>query len=405
MIGSVLMIILSGLWVVQSAVPIMASVETSPSTTWDLRWNNSAIDDGGASALLSSIDLNETTSPEGVWGDLAFPDLSVISFLDDTRMSVFNNANSAEFFHFVFTLPALRPSLSYETVPEENIHLSSVSNFTDIPNGLYEPFTIIGINSVVDLPQGSNGGPSGNRQYFWLNDSLWIQSSMGTMNKRVDLFQVHLGPWDRSQKDFHGFGDDDASIEKGNIEQPDNPDGCPSIVVISAYLAADDLSAGNIIVLLCSQKIQEVQAEGSLRANETRRVGERSLLSPPLTNESTAIYLTNGTDGVYSFNYRVEPHLLNFTQSRGTVINAVLDPFFNHMVFGLNGSPLEDMTGPNNIDRLKDSINRLHKRYMVQVMNTPIFRKTLDHSYPKTQQPFNGTANALVSRLTVDYTL
>ncbi|KAI0185170.1 hypothetical protein EV127DRAFT_503334 [Xylaria flabelliformis] len=349
MIGSVLTIVSSGLWVVQSTIPTMASVETSPSTTWDLRWNNSAIDDGGASSLLSSIDLNETTSPEGVWGDFAFPYLGVINFLDDTRMSRFNNANLAESFHFVFTLPALRPSLSCETVPEGNIHLSSVSNFTDIPNGLYEPFTVISIDSVVDLPKGCNGGPSGDRQYFWLNDSLSIPSSMGG---------EHF--WRGSlDDDFHDFGDDNASIEKGNIEQPDNPDGCPSIAVIFADLGADDLSAKNITVLLCSQKIQEVQAEVSLRANETGRVGERSLLSPPLTDESTAIYLTNGTDGIYSFNYRVETHFSNFTQSSGTVINAVLDSFFNHVVFGLNGTPLEDMTGPDNIDKSKDSINRL----------------------------------------------
>ncbi|KAI1738035.1 hypothetical protein F4680DRAFT_426859 [Xylaria scruposa] len=62
------------------------------------------------------------------------------------------------------------------------------------------------------------------------------------------------------------------------------------------------------------------------------------------------------------------------------------------------------MIGPNNIDKLKDSINRLYKRYMVQVMNTPIFRKSLDHSNSITQQSFNGTAIALVSRLTVDFT-
>ncbi|KAI0546007.1 hypothetical protein F4679DRAFT_587934 [Xylaria curta] len=384
MIGSTLTIVSSGLWVVQSTIPIIASVETSSSTTWDLRWNNSATDDGGASALLSSIDANETISPEGVWGDLVFPDLGVINFLDETRMSRFNSADSAESFHFVFTLPALRPSLSCETVPEENIYLS-VSYGNNIVYGNNQPVTIIGINSVVNLPKGCNGGPSDDRQYLWLNDSLSI---------------VHLSLRDRSSKDFLDFGKEYGS----KIEQPDNPNGCPSIVVNFAYLAINDLSTKNVTVLLCSQKIQEVQAEVSLRANKTGRVGERSLLSPPLTNKSTATYLTNSTDGAYSFNYYIKKNFYGLTRFTGTAIEATLDYFFNHVVFGLNRTPLEDMTGPNNVDKLKDSVNHLYKRYIVQVINTPIFRKPLNHSHPVTQQSFNRTANALVSRLTVDFT-
>jgi hypothetical protein len=46
----------------------------------------------------------------------------------------------------------------------------------------------------------------------------------------------------------------------------------------------------------------------------------------------------------------------------------------------------------------------LYRRYMVQVMSTPIFRKSLDGTDPAGQQVFNGTATVLVSRLTVDVT-
>ncbi|KAJ2987827.1 hypothetical protein NUW58_g4295 [Xylaria curta] len=398
-IGGILTIVSSGLWVVQSATPFTTDIQTSPTTTWNLRWNESAIDDGGASVLLNSIDWNETISPGGVWGDLVFPDLDLINYLDEPGKSTFTSTNSTEPPYFAFEVPALRPLLA-----------------------------------LVDLPKGCHGGPTGDRNYLWLNlsllasfelskESFWI----GGINDehQANILIIHLGPWDPDREDFGDIGDNDRigsngyfgetipelflgsrNHSYGSTKQPDNPNGCPSISIIFGYAGLHDLTASNITVLLCSQKIQEVQAEVLLRTNETGRVGQTSLLSPPITNESTAIYLTNGTDGVDSFNYRVEPHFfVNFSGIEYPGLPGIkLDPFFYHIFKASNGTPLGDMAGTDNVEVLKDAVNRLYNRYMVQVMNTPIFRKPLDYPHSSSPQLFNGTAHFFVSRLTIDFT-
>jgi hypothetical protein len=184
--------------------------------------------------------------------------------------------------------------------------------------------------------------------------------------------------------------------------QPDNPNGCPSVGIVLAYVGARDLATDNVTVLLCSQKIQEVQVEVRLRGDETGRIGADSLLAEPVTAESTAKYLTNGTDGIESFNYRVEPH---FAKNLSDIAqgNAALDHFFGHLASGSNGTALEDITGRENTQALIDAVNVLYKRYMVQVFNTLIFHRSLNSSEQRNQL-LNGTANATASRLTVDFT-
>ncbi|KAI1751217.1 hypothetical protein F4782DRAFT_199495 [Xylaria castorea] len=97
---------------------------------------------------------------------------------------------------------------------------------------------------------------------------------------------------------------------------------------------------------------------------------------------STAKYLTNGTDGIDYFNYRIKPHL----ESEFAVFNDLtfqaegLDVFFEQLVLGASRVALEDIEGPSNVDKLRSAVNSLYQEYMVQVMNTSIFRKNLTAS-------------------------
>ncbi|KAI0165796.1 hypothetical protein GGR57DRAFT_448770 [Xylariaceae sp. FL1272] len=409
-IGSALAIVSSGLWVVQSITLTSTDINTTLSTTWDLRWNNSANDDGGAAALLSSIDLNETASPDGVWNSLVFPDISATNFSGvEKGSSIHDNINK----NVTYMLPALRPTLLCDAVPTENIRLSLI-NSTDVWNNPLAANYYIGINTVIDLPAGCPGGPHGDRGYIWLNDSLTTTSTEPAW--RAELYDVHLGPWNQSRQDFHDVGDSPVGYSNpyttfGSINQPDNPNGCPSIVAILARVGPEDLAADNVTVLLCSQMIQEVQTRVSLRSNTTGRIGQQSLLLPPSPNESTAVYLTNGTDDIASFNYRVQPHFdANFTFS-GLGDGATVK-FFNHIVAGSDPTSFEAMTGPSNVETLESAVNRLYQRYMVQVMNSPIFRRTIQAQDTTTtnttnmQQSsiINGTASAVTRRLIIDPT-
>ncbi|KAI1120749.1 hypothetical protein F5Y10DRAFT_289328 [Nemania abortiva] len=168
-IGSALTIVSSGLWVLRSSIPITYNIKTSPTTTWQLQWENSTTDDGGAATLLHSIEIGATTSPEGIWGDLVFPDLGDIEFLDDNAKSKLGNVSAIAPANFSFTVPALRPRLVCDVVPARNIHLE-VLNYSEILNSSGTD-ALIGIDSRADLPNGCLDGPLGYRDYFLLNDS------------------------------------------------------------------------------------------------------------------------------------------------------------------------------------------------------------------------------------------
>ncbi|KAI0543667.1 hypothetical protein F4679DRAFT_592474 [Xylaria curta] len=383
-----------------------AALSNAASTIGSLQWENSAVDDGGAAALFNSISLGGTTSPEGVWGDLAFPDLNNIEIFDDNFRSMLDNTTSA---HLSFTVPALRPGLICDSVPTQNTHFK-VYNFTDANNNndAYVNNFLIDIGTRINLPNYCPGGPRGNRDYFWFNETISTRQGEPCWRGSLydaNVFPVHLGPWNESHEDFDDVGESAPAQGMGSTLQPDNPNGCPSIVVVFAYLGIHQLTKDNVTVLLCSQKIEEVQVEATLRAFQTKRVGQQSLLSQPIVLESTATYLTNGTDGINSFNYRIEPHFrANVTGTNRKIWTTIFDTFFDQLVFGANGTAPEDITGQKNVDKLKESVNNIYKRYMVQVINTSIFRKPLSNAQLQDPLIFRGTASAAIPRLTVEYT-
>ncbi|KAI0412855.1 hypothetical protein F5X98DRAFT_391450 [Xylaria grammica] len=406
-LAGVLAIISSGLWTVQPATSTTTEVSTSPSTTWDLTWHNSAFSDGGAAHLVDSVDQGAANSSEGIWGNLVFPHLDAVHFIDDTYTnSVFNSTGAS----FQFTVPALRPVLACDVVPKQNLRLSVV----DMPNYAHTPSVYVTINTTIDLPEGCFGGLDGRSNYLSFNQSTpiditnwygWIYDARELINTQ----QLHPGPPGRSRVHLEDAGDYTNAtrfLGVGSVNQPDSPNGCPSVVVTFAHLDARNVTKNTITVLSCSQMIQEVLTEVSLSFNETGRIGQHSLLAPPITNESTIVYLTNGTEGIHSFNYRIEPHLYNYLTPSGSINKGWnINPFFNHIVTGYNPVPLESMLGPDNVDSLKEAVNAQYQRYMVEVINNRIFRKPVDKSSlaDRSEHVINGTATAYVSRLAVDY--
>ncbi|KAI0410550.1 hypothetical protein F5X98DRAFT_385407 [Xylaria grammica] len=388
LIGSVLTIVASGLWVVDPSVSVTTGIRTFSTTKWDLNWRNSSSYDGNAAAILSSIEIGGLPGSDGVWEDLVFPTLNNFTLVDELDVSKYFNPSSS----VRFEVPSLRPYIDCESVSPDSFHFKTVDPIRAQLSGR------------INLPQACFAGSSGNYSYATLdNTNFTLQDGPKWIGWLLDL---HMGPWDKDpSKRFSDLGEGAIDGRTG-YSQPDNPNGCPSIVIIFAHLDPGEPSTGNITGLLCSQKVQQVQTRLAVGFDDTGKIGPRSLRSEPAPIESTARYLTNGSEGIDSFNYRIQSHL----ESEFVVYNDLalqkegLDVFFEQLVLGPNRVALEDLEGADNIDNLKGPVNNLYKKYMVQVINTSIFRQNLTDSEQVAQQPIIGTVSTNISRLKVDFT-
>ncbi|KAI0537845.1 hypothetical protein GGR58DRAFT_470083 [Xylaria digitata] len=391
LIGSVLTIVASGLWVVDPYVNVTTGIETFSTTKWDLNWRNSSSNDGNAAAVLSSIEFGGLPGSDGVWGDLVFPTLSNFTFVNEADVVKYPILSS----NVSLEIPSLRPHIECESVSPESFQFKSVDRIRAQLSGR------------IDLPQGCSAGPDGNHSYATVdNTNFTLRDGPKWIGWLLDL---HMGPWDKNtSKGFSDLGEGAISERTGYL-QPDNPNGCPSIVILFAHLDPAEPSTENITGLLCSQKIQQVQTRLVIGLDSTRQISPQSLRSEPAPIESTARYMTNGSEGVDAFNYRIQPHL----ESEFVVYNDFalqregLDVFFEQLVLGPSRVSLEDLEGANNIENLKRAVNNLYKKYMVQVINTSIFRRDLtdsEQAVQRQQQPIIGTVSTKISRLKVDFT-
>ncbi|KAI1750940.1 hypothetical protein F4782DRAFT_507331 [Xylaria castorea] len=392
-IGSILYVALAGLWVIEQ-VAFPTNVEILPATNWDLRWNNSLNDDGGAAIILNNIENGGSDMPEGIWKDLVFPDLDVLTLSNGLNSTTSNRAFPLTPSSFTFDIPALRPELACEAVHSDNVTI-------EINDGAR---CIVNISAIHSLPTGCHGGPRGDRGYTiietWTTGNMvypWKCSGALQPTLISQMMDLHMGPWDHEDSYFQEAGEGDIP------SPPDNPDGCPSIaMIVGSFTSHTDIVKDNVTVLVCSQKMQKVQTRVALTLGDTGRVGRSTLLSDPVVDESTAEYLTNGTDGVDSFNYRIQLSLMNNLHSN-LYLNDAIDPFFKFIIAGLDGVAFDDLIGAKNVDRLTSAANALYNKYMVNVVNSPVFRNNISDAQGPQQERIRGSTDVIVSRLTVDY--
>jgi hypothetical protein len=398
-LGSLLTVVVSGLWVVDPDVVVSTAVSATVGTAWDLSWKNSSLEDGGASARLKEVLTNSSANPDGIWDNLIFPD--IINFdLQESEFfnSTFNTSSHEELssVYINMVVPALRPQLRCEpvmkiTVTEEN----TSGTWTD---------------ASYPLPNHCHGRPGKNMRYGQIRcnsgerEGSWFSCF-------VDL---HMRPWNATWNSSSPNYED--SGEHPELKQPDNPNGCPSIGVMFGYRSRINGTSprANITSLFCYQEIQEVQTTISFLYEDLKdglpfKPGEKNIRFTPFVNESTAIKLTNGTSGIESFNFRVEGHFRSPVWDWPGIeqFKNYDDPIFDIIMHGPDRIPREDLVGPKNRQRLQDAVNRQYQKYMVQVINSPIFRKPLNSS-PSSSPPSNpkrltGTISTKVSRLKVNF--
>ncbi|KAI0399269.1 hypothetical protein F4802DRAFT_590468 [Xylaria palmicola] len=393
LVGTVLSIVASGLWVIDPDVVIRQPIISYPTSFWDLTWENSSSADGGAADLLQNILFKGSQGSDGVWQDLVFPALGEIQLArgehDGIPQIEMSNPDKPSTYNL--SVPALRPLLNCDPIPQDDFEFTKIdSDFAQF-------------SGVAQLPPHCLAGPNGDRNYVMFQK---INFSIDQGPKWFGWFQdLHLGPWDDDpEKGFSDVGED-AIYDATGFIQPDNQNGCPSIAVFFAHLEPAKPSTANITGLVCSQRIQKVNTQVTFRPDGTGLIKSQNLISDPVPLESSARYLTNGTKGVDSFNYRVEVHFqLGFLDwDFAALQNEGLDSFFEKVVLGGDGTPLEAMVGPENLDTLQNAVNTLYKKYMAEVINSPIFVRNFTNSESLQLAPATGTVNTTVSRLKVDF--
>ncbi|KAI0548373.1 hypothetical protein F4679DRAFT_550914 [Xylaria curta] len=398
-IGSFLTVVVSGLWTVQPDMSVSTAVSASISNTWDISWKNSTLEDGGAVDRLKEILTNSSSGPEGVWNDLVLPDIIGLQVQKNKYFDSSVNKHDPEAprtWNYTMEIPALRPQLRCEPVTKTTL---------DLTNDQIEP-KIRGVSALYPLPRHCHGGPGGNSS----NGEMFcpiIASDLVTVGSWYGCFlDLHMGPWNASNPSF-----DQSGERTPQQKQPDNPDGCPSIGIMFGHLTDNQtLPSTNMTALFCYQEIQEINTnvtvlDKDLKADSPLKFGRNNIRSPPVSDESTAKLLTNGTSSIESFHFRIENNLdrQSWSTLAGEDIIAFYSSVFTILIYGTNPMPLESLLGPNNRQRLMDAVNRIYNKYMVLVINSPIFRKPVDTSSGPPRQ-IVGSVTTTVSRLKVNFT-
>lgn len=383
-VGSVLTIVVSGLWTVDHSSLGTTDVSIPSANSFDVAWPRSSTDDSGGAELFNHIQHGSASIPTNVWENLVFP-------------KVAEQWSSAEPRNFTLTVEALRPVLTCEVAADERIEIEF---FTDEDE--HDWLTLRALPTLPDDCQ--RGGSSGT-------------SSYANFSKRIEYYDFYDGYWNGAFWDLHvGPWDSDSNstfVEAGesippNPLQPDNPQGCPSVAVLWATTRGNATTADDVMGLICSQKIQSVMVNAIFDGS----VDPPTLLKspPPVPDESTATFLTNGTSGLESFPYRFQPHIdTDFTKFPGLNTDAeAASPLLNHLLYGPRGIPEADLLGRENRQAFIDGISDLYARYMVHVIDLH-FRQattaaTAANTSPSVVDPaaFTGTASTTRSRLKVN---
>lgn len=363
-VGSILTIIISGLYTVEN-VSTPRLVDLVAQDSWNMSFHQALSTDKGAALVSSLIETANLSYPAFTFDELAFPTLD-LNGSDDSAGNVSAGLVDAR-------VPALRAELQCTEIPFD------LFNYTLSWNSHYA-FPQITFGGQVPLPDHCQlGSVYGNESSVStsLTGGGWWTGDGYNVTYVAQAMDVHVGAWP---------GDDNhiAYSEIGNLadaNQPDNPPGCPSMLIMYGFLDGANLNNSVFRSMLCDQKIQKLSAEITLSLPEL----QLSVDHPPIVDESTAEYMSSGPNGETSFWWRTEPG----TDSSFQVLNtSVLDPlllefdkgvssfsiisgFFRGAMYGMTPFPLETLQkdDKDTRDRIFDHIHKFYRRYMAQYIS------------------------------------
>jgi hypothetical protein len=341
LVGSVLTIIVSGLYIIQET-HVPGSLRLRWLDVFNLTWQNSALNDSGAAETSVLIQHMNLTYPDWTYDELALPRLDYGTWLSPKGRSQ-QTAGS-----MWANIPTLRADLECEIVPRDrySITTNNIQEYVGAKDG--------SVHVVVkaDLPASCNA------------TAILGNSSTFTYDSTYAFATPVRAPFDTST--FCGSVQDLHFVQvspalKQNIDIipeyrkfiDDNPPGCPSLAFTFGYFQQGVTDPANVTSMICFQKMQEVMANVSFKQDELQAIDTRS---PPVPDESSVRYLENGNTGSFTFEYRLQDNLWYVLEiyKNGTDANYndaygfQLDSFYKAVTTGKDAIPGEELIGVAN---------------------------------------------------------
>ena len=367
LVGSVLTIVVSGLYTVDS-VPLQQDMVFSQADSFNMSFVQGHQTDGGAAAISSLIESANLSYPLSTYDEMVFPGLSLNSTGSSGTVSL--------------VAPALRADLSCDELPWE---LSNTSWGTYAYKNS-TPSTTVNFNITVPLPETCHFGSCFGNESFIRPYVSGQGISLGPDNVTYygTVLDLHTGPVrappgdDTCLTQFNAAGD---ASENQHINQP----GCPSLLVAYGYFEGQDRSKSTWTTLVCKQRVQKVNTSIELGLPDLNILQEPK----PTPDESTAEYI--GKDSEKTFGWwlstsidnslamfnksAIDPVLLD--QSGGTSGSATVadnfyfSNFFRAAFFGRTPLPLEMLKRNDTEARAEvlDHLNMFYRRYMAQYIS------------------------------------
>jgi hypothetical protein len=383
------------LWTIDRSVIVHQSIQASLANTWNLEWFDSVnTGDGGAGVLLDDVQHGGAVIPASIWRDIVLPDIAKIRSSLDTQ-TVLDSKQSRQQ-NYTLQLGGLRPYLSCEVIADEyyvstRVHWDNTSDYD---------FHSVEVKARPPLPLGcqhaDHAHASNKSSYEFSYDRDVGPAAYGEDLETVtvaEIFDLHLRPED--------------SMSDSTSTDNDLPAGCPSFVALIVRMRNYTLSDQDVTALLCSQMIQQVLVNvtysGSNPDEPTISVGKSPvLIEGPPTN------LTNGTEGIDTFPYRVEGYLdgnLTSIEHNPPAIPDQLDRFMEHVIWGPNGTAADALIGRENRHVFKEAVQDLYAQYMRLVVDMR-FRQPISRDEHVNGSTIGsmvmGTSEAFTSRLQLD---
>lgn len=319
-VGSILTIVVSGLWTIDHDVMLVDDVSVSVSS-WNVSWPNSSIEDGGAARVFDQIQHGAAAEPARIYEDLVFPELN-------------SPGNSS------LSIPVVRPSLECSIATDDEIEIEF---FTDSDEHEW-----LRLRVLPALPERCRGGVDATNSYA--NFSTLIEYYDFYAGHWTGLFvDVHMGPWPESNT----TGEAGEAIPPDPL-QPDNPPGCPSLGMIFATNNGENTTKADVAGLLCSQKLETVYVQAPY--------------SDGVLLKSTPPEILNSSTLIDAAPFRVQPHIREWSKFAGNNTDeSNASPFFNHLLYGPDAPDVEDLL--TNRVAFVDAASRLYSRYMAHVVD------------------------------------
>lgn len=345
LVGSVLTIIVSGLY----SVKLLSS--SGPTRTlnridvFNVTWSNSYANDNGAAATLSLIEHQNQSYPDFTYGELAFPSLA-LGALDNQpeEFAVLSGPATG-------SIPAVRANLDCKILPHSAYTVSTTGDGAFVTT----EFEL--------LPQCRQAG-------IGRNESTLLISNKFELVPNGEF--IYFG----AQLDLlfgNGTQGNNSGETYGNSTS-DNPPGCPSLSFTFGRFTLGSIDRSVVTTMVCYQQLQQVTAAVTFLANSTTI----DTANPPTVDESTVSLLPNplSGSGKTAFEYRLQNNLLNematfngsgYVAAEGGV--STIDIFYQAVINGSDKIREEDLVGVQNHQRFYNATNHFYRKYMAQAIN------------------------------------